>query len=39
MISADEKYPKHRVTIAGLKMAYVEEGVGVVLTDVVYSVS
>ncbi len=28
MISAEERYPKRHVTISGLQMAYVEEGVG-----------
>ena len=28
MISAEERYPKRYVTISGLQMAYVEEGVG-----------
>jgi haloalkane dehalogenase len=28
MISAEERYVKHRVTIHGLQMAYVDEGIG-----------
>ena len=28
MISAEERYSKHQVTVHGLKMAYIDEGVG-----------